>query len=229
MSGPRRVSSQTRREAVVRELRRAIIAGELKAGHRVREVHVAAQMEISRPTLREAVHQLIHEGLLEQEPYRGLVVASIDRKFITDVADVRVALETLAAKSVAADADGERKGLVEQAWQEYQAAHRTQNVERMHRAHVELHRCIWIASGNSLLKRIWPAMEASFDLAMGLDESTRNDPDRALQLHRRLFEVIEAGDPDAIEAEVEIHTKFSADELIELIEERDVRRASSPA
>ena len=60
----------------------------------MREVQVAQQMGISRPTLREAIYQLIHECLLEQEPYRGVVVASIDAKFITDMASVRVALET---------------------------------------------------------------------------------------------------------------------------------------
>src|SRR5919198_5287120 len=125
-SGPRPVTNQTRRDAVVHELRRAIMAGELEAGERVREVHVAKQMGISRPTLREAIYQLIHEGLLEQEPSRGVVVASIDRKFITHVADVRVALETLAAKAVAVDPDGSRKETVQQAWQAYQAAHGAQ-------------------------------------------------------------------------------------------------------
>src|SRR5919198_5722756 len=125
-SGPRPVTNQTRREAVVQELRRAIMAGELEAGQRMREVHIAQQMGISRPTLREAIYQLIHEGLLEQEPYRGVVVASIDREFITGVADVRVALETLAAKAVAVDPDGSRKETVQQAWQAYQAAHGAQ-------------------------------------------------------------------------------------------------------
>src|SRR5215472_16915505 len=104
--GPRPVTNQTRRDAVVHELRRSIMAGELVAGQRVREVQVAQQMGISRPTLHEAINQLIDEGLLEQEPYRGVVVASIDAKFITDVASVRVALETLAARAIATDPDG---------------------------------------------------------------------------------------------------------------------------
>ena len=224
--GPRPVTNQTRRDAVVQELRRAIMAGELAPGQRVREVHVAQQMGISRPTLREAIYQLIHEGLLEQEPYRGVVVASIDAKFITDMASVRVALETLAAKAIAADPDGSRE-IVKQAWQAYRAAHDTQNPQRLHEAHIDLHRSIWSASGNALLKRIWSIMEAQINAAISVDEDARADPERALHVHERLIDAIFGGDPSAIEAEVESHTRSSADELIKMIAERNRSRMSS--
>lgn len=228
-AGPRQVTTQTRRDAVVDELRRAIVAGELKAGQRVREVHIAQQLGVSRPTLREAVYQLIHEGLLEQQPYRGVVVTSIDEKFITDTAAVRVALETLAAKALADDPDGSRRAKLEAAWQEYRAAHGAQDAARLHRAHVALHRTIWDASDNIMLKRIWPTVEAQINLAITVDESTRSDPDRALHVHQRLIDAILGGDPETIEAEVERHTRSSADELIEIIAERKRSGADSKA
>jgi DNA-binding GntR family transcriptional regulator len=218
--GPRPITNQTRRDAVVQELRRAILAGELKPGQRVREVHVAQQLGISRPTLREAIFQLIHEGLLDQEPYRGVVVAAIDGKFISDIADVRVALETLAAKAVAADPDGTRRKTVETAWHAYRDAYRSKSAERRHQAHAAMHRSIWAASDNVVLKRLWPTMEAHFELAISLDASMRDDPDRALSVHQRLIDAIMSGDPEAIEAAVERHTRRSADELIEMMDER---------
>lgn len=219
-AGPRPVTTQTRRDAAVDELRRAIMAGELKSGQPLREVHIAQQLGVSRPTLREAIYQLIHEGLLEQQPYRGVVVTAIDEKFITDTAAVRVALETLAAKAVADDPDGSRRATVETAWQEYRAAHGAQDAARLHQAHVALHRTIWEASDNAMLKRIWPTVEAQINLAITVDESTRSDPDRALHVHQRLIEAVLGGDPKTIEAEVERHTRASADELIEMIAER---------
>jgi DNA-binding GntR family transcriptional regulator len=196
------------------------MAGELVAGQRVREVQVAQQMGISRPTLREAIYQLIHEGLLEQEPYHGVVVASIDAKFVTDMASVRVALETLAGKAIAADPDGSAKEIVKQAWQAYQEAHGAQNPERLHEAHLDLHRKIWFASGNALLKRIWSTMEAQINAAIGVDEDARADPERALHVHERLIDAIFSGDPDVIQAEVEWHTRASADELIKMLADR---------
>ncbi|TLS43248.1 GntR family transcriptional regulator [Streptomyces montanus] len=219
-AGPRPVTTQTRRDAVVDELRRAIMAGELQAGQRVREVHIAQQLGVSRPTLREAVYQLIHEGLLEQQPYRGVVVTSIDEKFITDIADVRVALETLAARALADDPDGSRRATLEAAWQEYRDAHGSQDAARLHQAHVALHRTIWDGSDNTMLKRLWPTVEAQINVAITVDESTRSDPDRALHVHERLIDAILGGDPAVIQAEVERHTRASADELIEMIAER---------
>ena len=219
--GPRPVTNQTRRDAVVHELRRSIMAGELVAGQRVREVQVAQQMGISRPTLREAIYQLIHEGLLEQEPYRGVVVAAVDAKFVTDMASVRAALETLAGKAIATDPDGSAKEIVKQAWQAYQEAHGTQSPERLHEAHLDLHRSIWFASGNALLKRIWSTMEAQINAAIGVDEDARADPERALHVHERLIDAIFSGDPDVIEAEVEWHTRASADELIKMLPDRN--------
>jgi DNA-binding GntR family transcriptional regulator len=225
--GPRPVTNQTRRDAVVHELRRSIMAGELVAGQRVREVQVAQQMGISRPTLREAIYQLIQEGLLEQEPYHGVVVASIDAKFVTDMASVRVALETLAGKAIATDPDGSAKEKVKQAWQAYQEAYGTQNPDRLHEAHLDLHRSIWFASGNALLKRIWSTMEAQINTAISVDEDTRADPERALHLHERLIDAIFSGDPGVIEAEVERHTRASADEVIKIVTERDRGGTSS--
>jgi DNA-binding GntR family transcriptional regulator len=203
------------------------MAGELVAGQRMREVQVAQQMGISRPTLREAIYQLIQDGLLEQEPYHGVVVASIDAKFVTDMASVRVALETLAGKAIATDPDGSAKETVKQAWQAYQEAYGTQNPERLHEAHLDLHRSIWFASGNALLKRIWSTMEAQINTAISVDEDARADPERALHLHERLIDAIFSGDPGVIEAEVDHHTRASADELIKMITERDRRGRSS--
>lgn len=220
-AGPRPVTNQTRRDAVVHELRRSIMAGELVAGQRVREVQVAQQMGISRPTLREAIYQLIYEGLLEQEPYRGVVVAAVDAKFVTDMASVRVALETLAGKAIAADPDGAAPEIVKQAWQAYQQAHGTGNPGRLHDAHLDLHRSIWFASGNVLLKRLWSTMEAQINAAISVDEDARADPERALLVHERLIDAILGEDPGVIEAEVERHTRASADELIKIVTERD--------
>jgi DNA-binding GntR family transcriptional regulator len=197
------------------------MAGELVAGQRVRELQVAQQMGISRPTLREAIYQLIQEGLLEQEPYHGVVVASVDAKFVADMASVRVALETLAGKAIATDPDGSAKELVKQAWHAYQEAHGTRNPERLHEAHLDLHRSIWFASGNTLLKRIWSTMEPQINTAISVDEDARADPERALHVHERLIDAIFSGNPGLIEAEVERHTRASADELIKIVTERD--------
>ena len=57
------VASVTRRDAALTELRNAILSGRLMPGDRLKEVQLAKDLGISRPTLREGIYQLIHEGL----------------------------------------------------------------------------------------------------------------------------------------------------------------------
>src|SRR5262245_16098065 len=95
------VSSVTRREAVLWELRGAILSGKLQPGERLKEVQLSQDLGVSRPTLREAIYQLIHEGLLVQEAYKGVTVVAIDAETISDIAVVRSSLETIAAKAIA--------------------------------------------------------------------------------------------------------------------------------
>jgi DNA-binding FadR family transcriptional regulator len=70
-------------------------------------------------------------------------------------------------------------------------------------------------------------MEAQINAAISVDEDARADPRRALHLHERLIDAIFSGDPDVIEAEVERHTRASADELIKMLADRGRTGTSS--
>jgi DNA-binding GntR family transcriptional regulator len=102
-SGLLPVSSVSRREAVMNEIRRAIVLGTLKPGEKLTESRLAAALNVSRPTIREALTQLAQEGLLIQEPYRGLRVADLDPDAIMDIARTRVALDMLAVEEILSD------------------------------------------------------------------------------------------------------------------------------
>jgi len=83
-------------------VRDAIVANQLKPGDRVSEYKVAEWLKISRTPAREAIRQLVSEGLLESVPGRGVVVITLDRDDIRELFEMREALEGLAARTVAA-------------------------------------------------------------------------------------------------------------------------------
>ena len=215
------VSNVTRRDAVLSELRNAVISGRLLPGDRLKEVQLAKELGVSRPTLRVAIYQLIHEGLLVQEDYKGVTVAGIDPAMMTDIAVVRTALETLAAKAIASDKSGHAQAALQQAWAAYDAAAGSGDLDRENEAHLELHRTIWIASGNSMLQRVWPLVSASIHLALSTDVATRHDAQRNRQMHSELIEAIRHNRPRDIDRSVRDHIRVSADELIELLNRRE--------
>ncbi|MEM9595759.1 MAG: GntR family transcriptional regulator [Acidobacteriota bacterium] len=59
-------------------LREQILSGELDAGDRINEVHLAARLEVSRTPLREALGILVAEEFLIHRPRRGYFVRPLD-------------------------------------------------------------------------------------------------------------------------------------------------------
>jgi DNA-binding GntR family transcriptional regulator len=96
-------ASQLRRSStadeVVALLRARIVSGELTPGTQLREVHLARDIGISRPTLREALQGLRQEGLVRHEPHRGMFVATLGAAEIRDIYSVRRVIEAPAARA----------------------------------------------------------------------------------------------------------------------------------
>ncbi|MGV9869064.1 GntR family transcriptional regulator [Rhodococcus koreensis] len=215
------INSGTRREEVADSIRRALLTGELQPGQRIKEVELAAVLGVSRPTLREAVHVLIHEGTLIQEPYKGIRVAQTSPHALLDLAEVRVSLETTAALRLAADPTRGGLDTLRQALDDHRTAIASGDVVASDLTHLEFHRTLWLASGNEMLIKIWPLVAAQIRMAMTVDQATRYDPDRDLAMHARLVDVIELGDPDIIRAEVTRHIRSSAEEVVSIIGDSD--------
>ena len=206
----------SRRESVVREVRRAIVLGALKPGERLTEARLTAFLKVSRPTVREAMNQLAGDGLLIQEPYRGLRVADLGADEILAIARTRMSLDLLAATEILADDTGRRLTRLDDAWDRFSRADDTDPLEQ-HQAHLEFHRGIWVASENFLLAQLWPVIEAHITIALAQDQVRRHDPVRAHRVHRRLVESVHGRDLDEIERAFAAHTLESAQELVALL------------
>lgn len=85
------------RDVVFDTLREAIINGTLRPGERLMENQLAEELGVSRTPIREAIRKLELEGFLVMAPRKGAFVAGISLKDITDVFEVRMGLESLAA------------------------------------------------------------------------------------------------------------------------------------
>src|ERR687885_2015629 len=215
--GPSRFPSGTpQREAVVRAVRRAVVLGELKPGEKLREVRLAAALDVSRATLREALNLLVQDGLLVQEPYRGFSVTKLDPETVRDIARTRVPLDMIAVSGILEDSTGRRTGLIQEAWDEFEPLAFDSDPLVQHEAHIAFHHRLWAASENRMLLRLWPVTEALITIVLAQDQAARGDPARAHALHRQLVEAILSGDAVRIEQQLRQHTIDSAEELLAL-------------
>jgi DNA-binding GntR family transcriptional regulator len=89
-------------EQVLRELREAIIEGRIPQGEALREVPLADTLGTGRSAVREAIRQLVQEGLVDYEPHRGAMVRVMSVADRLDVYVAREAIETGAARRILA-------------------------------------------------------------------------------------------------------------------------------
>ena len=99
VSGGRKSASYSRQ--VYQQLVRKIATGELPAGVPLCEVPLAKEFQVSRTPVREAIGQLVSEGVLHEIAGRGTIVVEPTREDIVELYQLREALETYAVGMLA--------------------------------------------------------------------------------------------------------------------------------
>ena len=83
---------------VVKRIREAILDEVFKPGDHLGEAELAEKFEVSRSPVRETLLALEKEGTLLISPYRGAMVKPLSAEEILDIAELRLALISLALK-----------------------------------------------------------------------------------------------------------------------------------
>ena len=86
------------REKVYSAVRDRVLDGTFLPGERLVENRIADQIKISRTPVREALHLLEKEGLLESIPRSGYRVKPLYWEEVEEICEIRIVNETLAAK-----------------------------------------------------------------------------------------------------------------------------------
>ncbi|MDF2468922.1 MAG: putative GntR family transcriptional regulator, partial [Rhodococcus erythropolis] len=94
-------------ESVHETLRELIFSGELAPGTPLSVPALASKLNVSRTPVREAVQQLIYEGIAVHTRNAGAKVDSLDAESLRAVFEVREVLDGLAAFNATANATHE--------------------------------------------------------------------------------------------------------------------------
>jgi DNA-binding GntR family transcriptional regulator len=135
------------------ELRYQIIALQLEPGQVIDEPSLQASLGLGRTPIREALQRLAQENLVTIVPRRGMFVAEIGLTDLQRLFELRLSLETLAARLAAVRGQ-------EAHWQEMELLlaevrdlePSTTNNERFSQLDEAFHQMIWLAADNRFLQ-----------------------------------------------------------------------------
>jgi DNA-binding GntR family transcriptional regulator len=200
-------------EQVLRALRRAIVAGDLAQGTRLREVSLARQLGTGRSAVREALRQLVQEGLVHHEVHRGAFVRMFTPEDIVDVYRAREAVELTAVELVLAAAAVELGPLRAALDRLRRAASGGRGTwHDMAEADIAFHEALVALAGSPRLARMAATLAA--ESRMHLMAYPPYPPLRNVEDHEQILDAIERGSADAIELLRE-HLRYSAQLAIE--------------
>jgi DNA-binding GntR family transcriptional regulator len=184
-----------------------IAAGVLKPGQRLIETELASLLNMSRVPLREALKILEAQGIVESIPHRGTSIALFGDDRFNNICAARIALERLALASAAPRYKQDPpllENLDHLIWTMEKAASRLEWID-VSRADLNFHREICRVSGNQIVLTLWETLARHVFIVFG--HEIRDERDAAVigPQHRKLRDLLAAGDTKALHSDIERH------------------------
>lgn len=190
-------------QAVEADLERRVLDGELRPGERLREVELAERYGVGRHTLRAAFDALVRRGLLQRARNRGVSVPVLSPEELTEIYELRTALEVEAFRTVA------RMRAVPAAAREAVARMQKLGPRSPWRLVVEadfaFHAALVAAAGNRRLERVHGELQAEILLCLAQLGGGYASPGDLADEHADLLRAVEKGTPAAAERAVRGH------------------------
>jgi DNA-binding GntR family transcriptional regulator len=205
-----RLPRATFRAHIADRLRAAILSGDLAPGTALVETALAARFSVSRAPLREALRQLIEEGLVVTVPYTGTRVVELSVEDVREIYSMRITLERFA---------------FEEAWPRRDAAF-TREMRRRKAAlttlidkrddlacidaELDLHGLVYEASGHRLLQQTWAGLRGRLQLYWAAHHRAHGMRGPKRSGHDSYVAAALGDDLDAMRAEIEHHMRRGA-------------------
>jgi DNA-binding GntR family transcriptional regulator len=196
-------------EQVLQELREAIIDGRIAQGEALREIPLAQTFGTGRSAVREAIRQLVQEGLVDYELHRGAFVRVMSLADRLDVYVAREAIEAGVARLAIEASPPPDLSALRAALEDLRT--RAQGHDRITddliEADIRFHEELVRLAGSPRLTRAHETLVA--ETRMLLHHHPAYPWSDYVTDHERLFDAIERRDPRAPEYVIE-HLRLSA-------------------
>jgi len=196
-------------------IRSAIFSGQFGPGDALRELHLARDLKVSQPTVREALLELEAEGLVIRTPNVGTSVTNMRTEEVRERLSLRETLETIAMVEAAPRIGRSERAELKRRLDQLSATVEAQPHFEWALADLEFHQCIWDCSGNRTLARTLRQISAPvFAFASLLRSTGAKRPGRAQNPHIPLIKALESGNEDQMRNAVRDHLANSYDEFL---------------
>lgn len=219
MNGVRTLSAINNRPTAVviaDQLRESIIDGGFAPGEQINEAQVAAQLDVSRGPVREALHRLVQEGLLFSRPNRGVFVQELTVRDVAEVYEAREVIECAAAEIITRRSAAEREQTAARLTaviERMQHALEAEDWARLGRTDLEFHTTMVRDAGNTRLVRAYSTLATEALICLSHFPEAYPRRDLVLPGHWMIIEQLREGDMEQLHRTLHQHLSLDDYEL----------------
>jgi DNA-binding GntR family transcriptional regulator len=209
---------------ILAELQRGILGGRFAPGQRLIEADLVREFGISRGPLREAFRLLSAEGLVELVPNRGAIVRRFSRNEVSQIYEIREALEGLAARLAAERiSEGDNKRRLRSAVKPFTEPGQVQASRSFTEDNRQFHLTIVEIGGNERLTALIAQMHLPLLMFQLRHALSAQDVEKSSAEHRMIAETILAGRPNAADRAMRAHLRRSARQILNTLSQETQR------
>lgn len=176
---------------------RAILDGNLSPGDRLVEDAIAKEVGVSRSPVRQAIQEMVRQGIAVMVPRKGAYVANWGINDVADFARVRIQLEGLATEQAAERIKPAEIETLYDIVEQMCVAAEKQAVDREIEADMAFHRQVVSASRNNTLISIYSAIELRTNMYMVYEKYISPSLGERVELtkqHKPIIDALDEGD-----------------------------------
>ncbi len=208
MIGMHKMQYQTKQEWLYHTLRDAIRNCELAPGERLLMDELAAEFNVSRVPVREALLQLQAEGLVRMVPHSGAVVAPITFASAQDYFAISRELQVLAGRAAAERMTDEEREKLQDIVRHMERLADAKEYEQYTKCNLEFHEFIANASKMPLVPHFLDQFQQHWQRVMSyyrLNPMPASRVEETVLQHRAIVAALVSGDADAAERAIREH------------------------
>ncbi len=193
------------REKVYTAVRNDILNGRIDPGERMVETRLAEQIKTSRTPVREALHMLEREGLIEAIPRVGYRVKSLKWDEVEEICEIRRVNETLAARWAMKRITHKELKALEKNLSASKAEVKQGNPKAFVELDADFHEVLSRASGSERLQELCQMLRRHMLRYRIESIFHKENVLRAIRGHRRIFDCINKKDNENIDQAIRDH------------------------
>jgi DNA-binding GntR family transcriptional regulator len=212
------------REKTYDTLKSSILSGRLVQGERLTEEHLAEELGVSRTPVREALHKLEQDGLIEPLGSRGFCIPMDSQEEIEDLFELRAVLEGYTLKMICERITDEQIVNLEEILEKANHALRRERIDEVFQWNTQFHDTLhgMVADKrrfhNLIVNMRKYVLRYRKDTLQYLGAAKRADDG-----HRQILLALKIKDPELCERVMRVHIRQSKEDALQTNREAEER------